>query len=292
MNQWKADLVLALLTLVTGSTYFISKVILQTVEPFNFLVIRFGLSALILYAIFYKRIHLIKKQVLLPCVRVGLLLATGIVLMTLGLQSTASGQVAFIISMEVVLVPLVLLIFYGIRIDIYVLLGLPIAVVGLAMLTLQSGFDIRQGDLLVIVSAFCFALYTIYNSRYAARYDPLVLAWVQVSIVAIVSVICLMLVGEPDLSLGGEVWSYIAFLVIVATVMRFCLQTVAQKYTTATHTSIIFMLEPVVAGIFGWWFLNELLTSQAAWGCALILIATFITKAKYFRRMNTISTSA
>ena len=286
MPQWKADAVLALLTIVTGSTYFISKIVLQTVEPFNFLTIRFALSSLILYLLFYRRIHRIETKAIWPCLRVGIFLAVGIVFMTWGLKQTQSGQAAFIISMEVVLVPLLLFLFYRERVDSLVAVALPLAVAGLALLTVQQGWHVNAGDFWVLASACCFALYTIYNARYAARFDPLVLAWIQVSMVALLSFICLQIMGDFELALGGKVWSCIAFLILVATVMRFVVQTYAQKYTTATHTSLIFMLEPVIAALLGWWALAEVLTTQAIWGCVLIMLATLVAKAKYFRKIN------
>ena len=283
MSQWKADAVLALLTVITGSTYFISKLILQTVEPFNFLTLRFSLSSLLLYILLHRRIHAFDRKALWPCVRVGIFLAVGIVLMTLGLTQTQSGQAAFIISMEVVLVPLLLFILYRERIDGFITVALPLAVLGLGLLTLQQGVKINAGDLWVLASACCFALYTIYNSRYAVRYDPLVLAWVQVTIVAFVSLIGLLLLGKFTVALGVELWAYISFLIVIATVIRFVVQTYAQKYTNATHTSLIFMLEPVVAALFGWSMLGELLSPQALWGCLLIMLATLVAKAKYLR---------
>ncbi|WP_339672517.1 DMT family transporter [Dasania marina] len=284
MPQWQADAVLALLTLVTGSTYFISKIVLQTLDPFVFLALRFFISSLLLYMLFYKRIHQLQWSIFLPCLRVGIFLSVGIIMMTIGLQHSQSGQVSFIISMEVVLVPVFALLFYGERIDRLVLLGLPIAVTGLALLTLQAGTNINQGDIWVMASAFCFALYTIYNSRYAVRYDPVILAWVQVTMVAVVSSLGMLCFAELKLDINAAAVYGIAYLIVVATVIRFYVQTYAQRYTTATHTSLIFMLEPVVAALFGYAVLGEVLSAQAMWGCGLILVATFIAKAGYFSR--------
>jgi len=51
------------------------------------------------------------------------------------------------------------------------------------------------------------------------------------------------------------------------------LQNWAQQYISPTTTSIIFVFEPVVGAICGFWILDEMLTGRQLVGCALIVIA-------------------
>lgn len=44
-----------------------------------------------------------------------------------------------------------------------------------------------------------------------------------------------------------------------------------QRFTTATKTAIIFTMEPVSAGVFGYFFAGELLSLSQLCGAALIL---------------------
>src|SRR5262245_413401 len=113
MMQWQANLILAGLALLTGSTYLAAKHILPSVDAFSFIAIRFGLSALCLYSLLYKRIHRIQRNTLFACLRVGVFLGLGQICAQLGLRTSASGQAAFIISMEVALVPLIGLILFS-----------------------------------------------------------------------------------------------------------------------------------------------------------------------------------
>nr|WP_240381131.1 EamA family transporter [Bacillus mycoides] len=48
----------------------------------------------------------------------------------------------------------------------------------------------------------------------------------------------------------------------------------AQKYTTSTHTGLIFSLEPVFSALFAYVFMNELLPLKGYIGAVLILCYT------------------
>ena len=62
-----------------------------------------------------------------------------------------------------------------------------------------------------------------------------------------------------------------AFMGIVATAGIFSVQTHVQRFTTPTHTALIFSLEPVFAALFGWLLAGEVLGVKEFAGCALIL---------------------
>ena len=51
----------------------------------------------------------------------------------------------------------------------------------------------------------------------------------------------------------------------------FSLQTYVQRFTTPTHTALLFSLEPVFAAFFGWWWAGEHLGPKELIGCGLIL---------------------
>ena len=63
----------------------------------------------------------------------------------------------------------------------------------------------------------------------------------------------------------------IVITVIFATIFAFWVQTAMQRFTTATKTAIIFTMEPVSAGIFGYFFAGELLSIVQLFGAGLIL---------------------
>ncbi len=62
-----------------------------------------------------------------------------------------------------------------------------------------------------------------------------------------------------------------AFTGVLATAVAFGIQTVAQRFTTSTHTALIFAAEPVFAGLFSLILIGELLGPRQMLGCGLIL---------------------
>jgi len=70
----------------------------------------------------------------------------------------------------------------------------------------------------------------------------------------------------------------IAITVLFATIFAFWVQTAMQRFTTAAKTAIIFTMEPVSAGIFGYLFANELLTFSQICGAMMILVGILIAE--------------
>jgi drug/metabolite transporter (DMT)-like permease len=63
----------------------------------------------------------------------------------------------------------------------------------------------------------------------------------------------------------------VLFLGLVATGLVFWLQLVLQRHTSATHTALIFALEPVFAALFSWLWIGEALTASVLIGGGLML---------------------
>jgi drug/metabolite transporter (DMT)-like permease len=69
-----------------------------------------------------------------------------------------------------------------------------------------------------------------------------------------------------------------AFTGLFATVIAFGVQTVAQRFTSATHTALIFATEPVFAAIFSVLLTGEALGPKELLGCALILAGMLVAE--------------
>ena len=56
----------------------------------------------------------------------------------------------------------------------------------------------------------------------------------------------------------------------------FVIQSVEQQFTTASHASLIFTLEPVFSAVFAYFLLSERLTVRGYFGAALMLVSLLI----------------
>jgi drug/metabolite transporter (DMT)-like permease len=165
--------------------------------------------------------------------------------------------------------------------------GVGLAVGGLALLSLQAGLRIETGDLLVLGCAFSFAAHILLTGHLAPRHDPLLLTLGQIVTVLILNAAAALifdvrpaglsaLVGRID----ARVLAAAAFTGLLATAAAFAIQTVAQRFTTATHTALIFAAEPVFAGLFSFLLIGELLGPRQLAGCGLILAGMVVAEMK------------
>ena len=77
-----------------------------------------------------------------------------------------------------------------------------------------------------------------------------------------------------DYSLPG--WTLVLWIVIMGTIAPYLFVISGLKLMSASTASIFGMIEPVLAGIFAWWWLNESLTTIQLIGCLVVLIGISI----------------
>ncbi|MCC7352266.1 MAG: DMT family transporter, partial [Anaerolineae bacterium] len=205
-------------------------------------------------------------------VLVGLFLFTAYATQTFGLLLSTPTKTAFITGLSIVMVPLGAALFLHRPPSRWALAGVAVATVGLALLTLNEQLRIGAGDLLVLMTAFSLAGHIIAVGRFAPDGDPLLLTLAQLATVAVASGVGALLTGGWHAGLLSlPVLAAIVFTGVFATAFAFAAQTSAQRFTTPTHTAVIFAGEPVFAAIFSYLFAGEMLGGRALLGCALIL---------------------
>jgi drug/metabolite transporter (DMT)-like permease len=216
-------------------------------------------------------------------VLVGLALFAGYAFQTFGLRETTPAKAGFITGLSVVLVPLGQAIFLRRPPRRNSIVGVALATVGLAMLSLQPDLSISRGDLLVLGCAVAFAAHILLVGRYAPDWPPLRLALVQIVTVAVLSSAAALLLERPIGWPPGNVWFAAAFTGLLATALAFFVQSRAQQATSPTHTALIFAAEPVFAGLFSFLLIGEVLGLRQILGSALIVAGMLVSE---FRTMN------
>ena len=93
-------------------------------------------------------------------------------------------------------------------------------------------------------------------------------------------------------SLSGELsrfsapgWALILWIVVTATVIPYLLTVAAIKELSASTSSVIAMLEPILAGVIAWILLNEAFTNIQLFGCAVVLFGIYLAD-KARQRIN------
>ncbi len=287
MSVWIANFLLLTVVTIWASTFLVVQNAIDEVPPVTLIAIRFVLATVILVVMFHKRLLKLTRQQIGSGVVVGMVLFGGIALQTIGLQFTTVSRSGFITGLNVAIVPLLALIILKQRPPLNAAIGLGLAVVGFAMLTLdrstfaQNGSNILLGDILTLGTAILYALHIVVIDRFVHEdMDAITLSVLQIIVVAVVSTPAAFLFEEPTLTLPGSAWRAIIYLSVVATALVLSLQVLAQQYTNSTQVALIFAVQPVIVAMFGFAFAgNRLLPSEIA-GCTLILLGTLVGEIK------------
>ncbi|MGZ4733040.1 MAG: DMT family transporter [Terriglobales bacterium] len=283
----KAHILLVLITLIWGSNFVVIKNALAEVSPLFFNALRMSLAAVVLAAVFYRELGRFTAASLRSGLLVGAFLFVGNELQTVGLKYTTPSKSAFLTGVSVVLVPVLLALFWKRGLNRWTAAGVLLTFVGLYLLTVPasagSGLNLRsmnQGDLFTLGAAVVFAFHIILI-EHATRAQR----WQQITLVQVTVTALLMILTVPVAEKIYVVWSArviwgIGITGFLSLALAFAIQAWAQQFTPATHTALIFTLEPVFAWLTSFIFLGERLGSRAGFGAACILAGLLISEEK------------
>ncbi|MFA5518014.1 MAG: DMT family transporter [Spirochaetota bacterium] len=283
-KQLWADGALFAVVVSWGYAFAVIKNALNEIEPFNFLMFRFVIAFVILVIIFYKRIFAARRETYIAGFIVGIFLFLAYILQTLGLKYTTASNAGFITGFSVVLVPVFSSAILKSIPSGESIIGVILAVAGLFLLSYNDTVPFNRGDILVVFCAVFVAFHILSVGYYTKRTDSIVLAVIQVGVVALFSIAGAFVFEKPEIPTSSIVWKAIIITALFATVGAYLVQNIMQRFTSATRTALIFTGEPVFAGIFGYLLLGETLGRMAGLGCVLILSGMIISELKLFKQ--------
>jgi len=282
----KADLGLLFVTLTWGISFILTQNAIASIPVFNFLAVRFTIAFVLSGLFFYKRMMQIDKETVKYGLIVGGILFSGYAVQTIGLLYISSSKSAFITGLNVVLVPVISAIILKETIKVEAKIGVFLAFVGLGFLTLNGLSLPNIGDLLTLIAAFSFAFHIITVGHFTKKVASLEFGIMQIGGVALFSWIMSFMLETPSLSFSFGSWMNMLFLGVFCTSMAFIVQSIAQQFTTSTHTALIYTNEPVFAGIFGYLIAGDILGVNGVFGGALILSGMILAEIDVGRMLR------
>jgi drug/metabolite transporter (DMT)-like permease len=209
----------------------------------------------------------------------GSLLFAASALQQAGMVYTTAGNAGFITSLYVVLIPLVLLLFWGEKPHWLSIFAVVIAGVGAFLLSTGGKFQIHAGDLLELIGALFWALHIILLGKFASKFEAMSFSVGQLFVCGMLNLGVGAFVEKPmpfDPSLLGAI-AYTAFFSLG---LCYTLQVWAQRHTPPADAALILSLESVFAVLSGWLLLNEKLLAIQILGCVLIFAAVVLSQLK------------
>ena len=274
----KADLALMFCSFIWGVTFVVVKSSLEESSVFLFLAVRFTIATVIMAFLQMQVIGRIESQEVFAGMRLAFFMFAGYCFQTAGLQYTTAANSGFVTGSSVVLVPLLLVVFWGRRLTKWIYAGAFAALVGLYFLTVPAeGLRyLNRGDVLTFVGAGFYAVHIILVGDYTQEHSVRALSLIQVAGCAVMA---WPLTGfttaihwQPARFTGSvPLWVGIAICAVFATAVAFTVQLWAQQYTSPGHAAILFALEPVFAVITSYIVLHERLTGRAMKGAGLVV---------------------
>ncbi len=286
MTQRRADLLLVGIAFIWGTTFTIVGQTVATFPPLALIAMRFAIAAAVFMPALRRRRREVGVHGAIVGAMLGVVLFAGFASQTFGLRYTTPARAGFITGLNVVLVPVLGLLF-GQRAPARALVGVALATAGLVVLSANCTLDQasgrlicaglngapeqRLGDLLILLCAFAFALHIVSVSRWGIQLPVVPVNAIQLLTVTVLAGAAVLATEWPLPVPTLGVLAAALFLGLPATALVFWLQLVLQRHTSATHTALIFALEPVFAAMFSWLWTGEMLTASVLIGGGLML---------------------
>jgi drug/metabolite transporter (DMT)-like permease len=257
-------------TAVWGVTFVQVQDALELYPLFAFLAVRFAISTIALAPFAWGPVRALPREGVLAGVGVGVLLACAYGLQTAGLELTTVSSTGFITGLYVVFTPFIALALFGTRVPRAVWIGVGCAVAGLLLLNGAPGGSVT-GNALVLGSALVAAVQIAALERYAPRYDPRALTFLQMSTALVGFAVIAVALGQVEIPRGWTVWGALLVTGLFAGALGYLVATWVQARTTAARAALLFTLEAPFAALFGVLLADEVL-GWAGWlGCAVMM---------------------
>lgn len=277
-------------TMIWGGSFVVMKNSVDVLEPTFLLAIRFSLGAVLLAAVFHKKLALLNFDSLRCGIILGIFLELSYLFQTYGIKYTTASKNAFITTLYVIMVPFLHWMINKKKPKKNNMAAAVLAVVGLALLTLEGSLRISLGDFLTLICGLCFAFHMVLIDRYTEFHDPILLTIIQIAVVGAINWFLVPfldgpgaynfgLLAEPDLIMG------ILYLSVFCTMFGFLMQNVCQKYLSANTSSLLLSMESVFGTLLSVIFLKEALTGKMLFGCCLMFLAVVMSEL-HFKKSN------
>ena len=287
-----AFIILFSVAFIWGAEFVLVDIAVGKVSTHLFNALRFALAGLALLPIYLLNKEPIQTSQLprlfISGFSLGFLLFIGFYAQTEGMRYTSVANAGFITGLSVPLVPVLAWLVLGQKASWNVWLGVTLATLGLYLLTVDDDLNFNQGDALVLVCAFAFAIHILLTDRFVTNLPIISLSIIQMSAVAIYSLIALAVTDEPFFyGQGSSAFSILLDPIIISAILvtgllgsayAYWAQSACQRDLEPAKVALIFATEPVFAFLAAWVFLGEVLNLQGSLGAGLILAAILVSE--------------
>ena len=273
------DLAILLVAFIWGATNVVIRDTLKGITPYWFCALRFTVALAAVSLCFGRRALALPARVKTAGIFTGAVFSAAYLVGALALLYTTAGNQSFIISTSVVFVPLCVWLFTRRFPGWHVMAAVLFCTAGMVGLMVDGSFRINPGDALCFASMACVTAYVLLLQKFAGGTDPCGFSVWQV-LGSLAAALVTALLFEPlPFRLSKSVWLAIVYAGTIGYALTLVLQTVAQKYTSATHTAILLSTSSIFGSLLGVVFIGEPMTWRIFTASALILAGVLTVEA-------------
>lgn len=298
MKMWQARVGLLFVAIIWAFGYIATLDTLNYMSITQMQVFRFGLSVLLLVIVFHKRLRTINKRAVIYGIILGVVFFVSMTMHSVALEYTTVSKNAFIVILNIVIVPIIMYFAFKVKIQKYYIYGVMTMILGFGFLifgidifnlgyslqNLGSQMSLNFGDLLTFISAFIFALQIVLIGYFVTKEDPIQLVTIQLLCACVFSYLYSLVVKDPVFSMDSALiigaLPSIVFLGI-AGAFGFAGQLVLQQYMPSSNVAIIFSTESLFATLFSVALGLEPFTSALLIGTVLITLGIIWTETGF-----------
>lgn len=278
---WKTMLVA--MALMWGFSFCMMKDVLDALPPYLLLACRFLIAALIMLALFFRRIRAhLNRTYIVAGLLMGTSLCAAYVLQSVGLVDTTAGKSAFLTGTYCVLVPFIGHAVMGEELTRYNLGAAFLCLAGIAFVALDS-FTVGKGDLLTLAGAIFFAIEIVIAAKFSRNLDVNVITFWMFLVVALLCVAGWLLTEQtpPLATFTPPLVGTVLFLAVMCTCVGMLVQNLGLAHVPSSTGSLLLSLESPSGVFFSVLLGGEVLTGRLLFGFALIFLSVVLSETHF-----------
>lgn len=280
----------ALITIIIWGTTFIStKLLLRDFTPAELLFFRFGIGYIALLAAYPKPLKTGDKKLELMLAGAGLSGVTLYFLLeNIALTFSYASNVSIILSVAPFFCALAAHIFLkGEKLKAGFLIGFAVAIAGIVLVSFNGSVVLHlnpAGDLLAVLAAAVWAVYSVLMKKIAERGLNTILATRRAFLYGIAFMLPVLLLSDFSLGLGRFLKPVnilnLLYLAVGASALCFVTWNMSMKVLGTVKTSVYIYVAPVITVVASAIVLKERITWMAVAGTALILCGLVLSESR------------
>jgi drug/metabolite transporter (DMT)-like permease len=283
------DLMLLAMILIWGINFAVVKAALAEMTPLSFNSLRFLLAS----ALTLLSLRLIEGDVGFARGDWWRLLGLGLIgntcyqlLFINGINHTTAGNSALLLATTPIFVSLIGAAFGVERVGKLAWVGVFLSLAGIFMVIVGSGKELGlaketiSGDILVLIGAAAWSVYTVLSKPMLSRYSALKLTALAMAAGTpfIVLFSIPQLLAQDWATVSWQGWLGLFFSGSMAIALAYIIWNSGVSKVGGARTAVYSNLSPVVAAIFAWLTLGEAITIFMVVGAAMIFLGIYLTR--------------